>query len=217
MRTLLLALAISAAAGPGQADPGRMVQIQFSNPGLIPSQWTLELHPDGSAHFKTVDGDLQRLADGRMEPPNLDRNVQLSTTFAQRVFRIAQRQKLFGKECESHLKVAFTGTKTLTYSGPDGHGSCAFNYSKDPDIQALSDSLVSVATTLIEGARLEVLRQHDPLGLDKETADLMEMASDGRAQQLGSIRDILQRLASDDDVLERVRKRARELLSQAND
>jgi hypothetical protein len=43
---------------------------------------------------------------------------------------------------------------------------------------------------------------------------LTEAVQDGRAQQVCAIRDILERLAQDDDVLERVRKRARALLDR---
>lgn len=216
MRRLLLALALCTTAVLGQADTGRAVQIHYANPGLIPGNWTLVLHPDGSAHFTSERGDAPRVQPGGVEAPNLDRDVQLSAQFVHHVFQVAERKKHFREQCESHIKVAFQGTKTLTYTGPDGHGSCAFNYSRDPEIQALGDSLVSVATTLIEGARLQMLLQHDPLGLDKETEDLMGMAADGRVQQIGSIRGILEQLAGDDEVLERVRRRARELLVQAN-
>ncbi|MGD0913047.1 MAG: hypothetical protein ABR928_14205, partial [Terracidiphilus sp.] len=73
----------------------------------------------------------------------------------------------------------------------------------------------AVAETIIEGARLEKLLQHDPLGLDKEMEFLVDAAGSGRAQQIGTIREILDRLAEDDDVLERVRKRARLLLAKA--
>ena len=41
---------------------------------------------------------------------------------------------------------------------------------------------------------------------------LTDDVADGRAQQICAIRDILERLAQDDGVLERVRKRARDLL-----
>ncbi len=68
---------------------------------------------------------------------------------------------------------------------------------------------------MIEGARLQSLLLHDRLGLDHETEVLAESAADGRAQQIGSIRDILERLADDDSVLERVRRRARALLDRA--
>jgi hypothetical protein len=113
------------------------------------------------------------------------------------------------------MKVAFQGWKRLSYRGPDGQGSCEYNYSKDKDIQALGDSLVSVAGTILEGARLEMLLQHDRLGLDQETEYLVEALGDGRVQQIGAIQAILERLAEDDSVMERVRKRARALLARA--
>jgi len=43
----------------------------------------------------------------------------------------------------------------------------------------------------------------------------LEAAGDGRVQQIGAIRGILERLAGDDAVMERVRKRARMLLARA--
>jgi hypothetical protein len=74
---------------------------------------------------------------------------------------------------------------------------------------------MAVSETILEGARLELLLQHDRLGLDAEMEFLAEAAGDGRAQQLCAIRGILERLAQDDSVLERVRKRARMLLDQS--
>jgi hypothetical protein len=150
-----------------------------------------------------------------IDAPNVDRDVQVSAEFADRVFQTARSHKLFRSDCESHLKVAFQGWKKLSYSGPDGQGSCEFNYAKDKDIQALGDSLVAVAETIVEGARLEMLRLHDPLGLDHEMEYLVEAAGDGRVQQIGAIRGILERLAGDEGVIERVRKRARLLLAKA--
>jgi hypothetical protein len=60
-----------------------------------------------------------------------------------------------------------------------------------------------------------MLLQHDRLGLDKEMEYLVDAAGDGRAQQICAIREILVRLAEDDEVLDRVRKRAKLLLVQA--
>ena len=138
----------------------------------------------------------------------MDRDIQVSAGFAGRVFAAAERHNWFNEPCESHLKVAFQGWKMLTYTGPQGHGSCTFNYSKDKEIQTLGDSLEAVAETILEGARLELLLQHDRLGLDAEMEFLTEAVGDGRAQQVCAIREILERLAQDDSVLERVRKRA---------
>jgi hypothetical protein len=60
-----------------------------------------------------------------------------------------------------------------------------------------------------------MLMQHDRLGLDKEMEYLCDAAKDGRMSQICAIREILERLAGDDEVMERVRKRARILLAQA--
>jgi hypothetical protein len=174
----------------------------------------LTLSPDGSGHFRSEPGGPRNSDKEAIEPPVVDRDIQLTPQFAERVFQTAQRHNLFNGECDSHLKVAFEGWKRLSYSGPEGEGACEFNYSKDKEIQALAESLISVATTITEGARLESLLHHDPLGLDKEMEAFTAEAADGRAQQICTIRGILEHLADDENVLERVRRRARELLAR---
>jgi len=217
VKALFLALVLAAFTTLAQgAESDSVLRVDFSNPGLTPSQWTLEFHPDGSGHFRSSRGNAPADDPRLMEVANIDRDVQLSPKFAAHAFQVAQHKKYFRSDCESHLKVAFQGTKKLTYSGPKGEGSCEFNYSRDVEIQELGDSLVAVATTIVEGARLEKLLQHDPLGLDKEIQNVQEAAGDGRAQQICSIRDILERLSEDPAVLELVRKRAKALLAHAD-
>lgn len=192
------------------ADP--VVQVDFSNPGLSPPQWTLILHPDGSGHFRSQPGDTSRASLKEIQAPSIDRDIQVSKDFAARVFDAAKSRNWFSAPCESHMKVAFEGWKTFAYSGPQGQGSCTFNYSRDKELQSLGESMTAVATTILEGAHIEVLLQHDRLGLDQEMEFLTEAAQDGRAQQVCIIRDILEQLAQDESVLDRVRKRARSLL-----
>lgn len=199
-------------AGSSQSS---VVVADFSNPGISPAHWTLTLHPDGTGRFHSEPGKPSSSESTEIDAPAIDRDVQLSKDYAQHVFRIARQHKWFNQKCESHLKVAFQGWKKLSYDGPDGHGACTFNFSQDKDIEALGDSLVGVAETLREGARLEMLLQHDRLGLDKEMEYIADGAKDGRMQQIGAIKGILERLAGDDEVLERVRKRAQLLLASA--
>jgi hypothetical protein len=200
---------------PGSQDAGRdsVIVVEFKDPELSPTQWTLTLHRDGSGHF---DSQMGTLPGKEIDAPSVNRDVQLSAGFAGHVFETAQRHNWFNEDCDSHLKVAFQGWKTLSYRGPDGKGACTFNYSRDKDIQALGDSMGAVAETILEGARLEMLLEHDRLGLDKEMEFLVDAAGNGRAQQICTIRDILSRLAEDDEVMERVRKRARMLLAQGD-
>jgi hypothetical protein len=213
---LFAAVSALVLTAPGQvATAGApVIQVDFSNPDLSPSHWTLIIHPDGSGHFRSDRNPASAARSQGIEAPNVDRDVQLSAEFAGRVFQMAQTHRFFQTECESHMKVAFQGWKKLSYRGPGGEGSCEFNFARDKEIQALGESLVAVAETIVEGARLETLLQHDPLGLDHETEYLVEAAGDGRVQQICAIRGILERLAGDDAVMERVRKRARMLLAR---
>ncbi len=221
-----LAAGIHAAASPVSAHgpnaapetvavnaPDAEIQEDFSDPQLSPSQWTLTLRPDGTGHYRSQMA--PESGEKVIEAPNIDRDIVVSKEFAARAFDTAKNHNLFNGECESHLKVAFQGWKTLTYTGPAGHGSCTFNYSRDKEIQSLGEAMQAVAQTIVEGARLEVLLQHDRLGLDQEMEFLTEEFEDGRAQEVYAIRDILERLAGDDEVLERVRKRAQNLLAHS--
>jgi len=215
MKATVLVMALAMLALPLRSETGPVLQVEYSNPGLSPSHWTLTIHPDGKGHFHSERGNAPAKDPQTIDAPNVDRDIQLSAGFAERVFQTVHNRNWFNVDCESHLKVAFQGWKKLSYSGPDGQGVCQFNYSRDKKIQALGDSLVSVASTILTGARLEMLLQHDPLGLDSEMEYLVQAVRDGRAQQICVIRGILVRLEEDPGVMDRVRKRARVLLAGA--
>lgn len=215
MRFAGLALLTVMVALPAHGESDPIVRVDFSNPGLYPAQWSLVLHPDGRGHFHAEGGTKPKDAEDTIEPARIDRDVTLSGDFTSHIFQTMHDKRILHGECESHLKVAFQGLKKITYRGPDGEGGCEFNYSTHREIQDLGESLVGVGSTLIEGARLELLLQHDPLGLDKAIQYVVEASDDGRLQQICAIRDILERLQDDPHVMERVRKRARMLLARS--
>ncbi len=217
MRLLVLALAAAfLLAPPMQGEPGAVLQVDYSNPGLVPATWTLLLRADSSGHFHSERGAVKPSGTDAIEPVTVDRDIRLSSAFTAHVFDVMHKQKRLDDGCESHLKVAFQGTKRFTFTSPaDGAESCEFNYSKNREIQSLSDSFVAVASTILAGARLELLLQHDPLGLDQEMQFLIDGTKDGRLQQICAIRGILQKLQDDPSVMERVRRRAGMLLAES--
>jgi hypothetical protein len=215
-RMMLTLFSVAAFCGLAlRAQQPAVFQIEFTNAQLTPSHWQLTLNPDGRGHFD-ADGhpsaqDTNQILAGDVHLP-----IQLSAAFTEQVFSIARQRKLFAFPCESHMKVAYQGTKRLSYTGPDGSGACEYNYSKDKEIELLGNSLLAVEYTILSGARLEKLLQHDRLGLDQELDSLVTAIHEGSAAEAGTIREILTRIASDEQVLERARRKARLLLAQVH-
>lgn len=203
-------------AGQETPQPDPVFQMDYTNPNLSPSHWTLTLHPDGRGHFRSEMGTVRTRG---IEAPSVDRDIRVSGAFAGYVFDVARVHQWFTKPCDGRApkNVAFQGMKRLSYDGPEGRGDCTFNYSMDQKLDQLSASLVAVATAIVEGARVESLLVHDRLGLDAEMEFLEEASADGQVQQISTIRDILERVAEDDQVMGRVRTMARQLLEQPPD
>lgn len=215
MKLVWLALLACALTPFASGEAEGTVKVEFSNPGLYPAQWTLVLKPDGTGHFHAEGGEKPKDPDATIIPAKIDRDVTLSSEFTDRIFHTVHDPQVLHNKCESRMKVAFQGLKKISYSGPDAEGWCEFNYSSNKQIEELGDSVVAVASTLIEGARLELLYQHDPLGLDKAIQYVVEASDDGRLQQICAIRGILERLEEDPRILDRVRRRAKLLLAKA--
>jgi hypothetical protein len=215
LRCLLLSSAALLASGL-QAQQSAVFKVDFTNEQLVPAHWSLKINPDGSGQFDAEGGHPADMQAAHLWVEDVHRPVQLSAPFTEQVFATARSRKMFAFPCESHMKVAFQGMKRLSYTGPDGSGACEYNYSKDKEIENLGNVLMAVEYTILSGAKMEKLLQHDRLGLDQELDNLAEAAHEGNAAEMGTIRETLTRIASDDAVMERARRKARLLLTQAH-
>ncbi len=178
------------------------VTFTFDNPALVPPHYSITMHEDGSAQYS------QPATEGTA---SLTRPMTVNDQIRKQVFAVA-RKNHFTKPCDMKQKTAFTGTKTLSYAGSDGSGSCTFNYSGNSQIEAVASQLIAVANTLDEGRKLESLLSHDKLGLDAEMEVLTGEQADGRALDLENIAPVLHAISSDEEVLNRPRMRAEALL-----
>jgi len=211
----LLVLAVFSWGGAAQGQQSAVVQIDFTNAQLVPAHWSLKINPDGSGQFDAEGGHPADTDTTHLWVEDVHRPVKLSAALTEQVFATARLRKLFAFPCESHMKVAFQGMKRLSYTGPDGSGACEYNYSKDKEIESLGNVLMAVEYTILSGAKMEKLLQHDRLGLDQELDNLAEALHEGNAAEIGTIGETLTRIASDEAVMERARRKARLLLTQA--
>ncbi|MBT9330168.1 hypothetical protein [Paracidobacterium acidisoli] len=198
-------------------NPPAQITYTFENQRLQPSSYTLVLHEDGSGRFDSLPGPASvDASDEQVAPARLDRDIHISDSLRTELFQYARAHHFFAGKCDrGQKKLAFTGKRTLTYAGPDGHGTCDFDWASDATLQRLSDQLVSVAYTLEIGRRLDVELKHNRLSLDAELENLQSTAKDQRAAGLDNIAPVLEAIAGDDAVMQRARYRARTLLNAA--
>jgi len=194
------------------------VEFRYENAQLQPAKYTLVVDEAGAGRFHSEPGQTPPPDTPGYHPmPNsLDRTVQLSKGTTAQIFATARGEKYFTIGCEdTRNKVAFQGTKQLSYRGSDGNGSCIYNWSKIVSIQKLTGVLESIAFTLEVGRRLEVEHQHDRLALDSELGALAEAVKGGQASEIENIRPILQAIIEDQATMDRAKSRAQKLLDGA--
>lgn len=211
----LLSFLLAGCTLPAAAQGSARIVYTFENPQLQPAGYSISIEESGAGHFVSKPGVAENNDD--VFPAPIDREIRLDKVLRAQLFSYARAHHFFQGQCDrGRGRLAFTGNKTLSYSGSDGQGTCAFVWADDPVLQRLSDQLGSVALTLEFGRRLSVEVRHDRLGLDAELESLEDAVKDRRAADLPNIATELQMIATDQDVMERARKRALGLLSKCD-
>lgn len=203
----------AALAAAAQQPATAHIRFIFENPQLQPANYVLDINEDGTGHFQSKPGSATFTDSESIAPQPVAAGIKIDEPLLGTLFKTARSHNYFNVACEStKSKVAFTGKKALQYTGPDGNGSCTFNWSHDQQLMKIADDLIAVAFTLEEGRRLTVEHEHNRLGLDEELQQLQDAVKSGRAQQIQNIAPQLQAIAADESVLSRARQRARQLL-----
>jgi hypothetical protein len=216
---MMLPALVTLALALWQASPAAKIVFRFENPQLQPASYSIEIREDGSGRYKSMPASPtpdttvpSGPADDITSQP-ADREIRVGEALRSQLFAAAHSHHFFDFACEAPKShVAFTGKKTLTYTGPNGQGSCTYNYSRDDQLNRITDELEAVAFTLEEGQRLALQQQHSPLALDAELETLEEASKGGRALEIGNIAPQLQSIVNDESVMQRARKRAKGLL-----
>ena len=213
--TAVIALALSQAASPPAPDAGSPeIRFSFEHAQLDPAFYTLVVREDGSGHYRSSPGASSSPGSDGFASSPVDRDIVIRDPLLSSLFQTARSQHFFAMECEApDSHIAFTGKKTVAYTGSDGRGECSYNWSRDKRLNQLADDFMAVAFTLHEGSRLAIEHVHSRLSLDSELESLQDAVKDRRALEIENIAPELQAIAADPAVMTRARNRARALLN----
>ncbi len=198
------------------------VTYRFERTGLSVPRFRIAVREDGTGSYQAeeiVGGGGATVGTAPPAPlSHVERAIAITPASTAKIFKVARAERYFQAACASKAKnIADTGAKTLSYEGPDGRGSCSYNYTEDKNVVMLTDLFLGMGTTLDEGRKIEFKRRYDRLGLDAEL-DVLTQANDaGRAVELGMIAPLLRQLVDDTEMMQRVRLRAAKLLDRAGD
>ncbi len=199
------------------AKPQAEVSFHFERIGLPVPKFTLTVKEDGTGRYEADQAEIPATLNSMrgQAAQHIDRPIVLTSVTVAKLFKDARSLNYFNLDCASKAKnIADSGKKTLTYSGPDGSGSCTYNYSENKTVQTLTDRFQAIAYTMDEGRRFEFLHKYDRLGLDAEMITFSQEVDAGRALELETIAPVLASLADDGALIQRVRLKARKMLDQ---
>ena len=216
-------LAVSASSAHAQApSPAPVpastasIMFDFANPALTPAVWHLDFDANGLGHYHSQPSDTSAPDARGAAPQPFDQQIEVSLGVREQLLGIARSHHFFAIPCESKKnKVAFTGKKTASYSGPEGQGQCTYNWSPDEQLMKLANACLAISFTLEEGRKLRLEYLHDRLSLDAELETLATSVKEGSAIELENIAPELRAIASDPAVMKRAQARAAALLATA--
>lgn len=212
---VLLLLSIAAAAQAPELGPRTVaptiptVTFTLDWPDARPPHYSIAVDSAGRATYAAVDdkkesGDPYRL------------KFTISQAARERIFAAAQSLNFFqGKFDFTRHKIAFTGSKTLSYADPDRHSQTTYNWSENAELMALTQLFLGIANTVEGGRKLEYLQRFDRLGLNDQLKEMEAEAKDHYLAEVHVIEPVLRQIADDPGVMDLARQRARRLLHLA--
>jgi hypothetical protein len=202
----LLLIAVPASAQQTAANATLTFTLDF--PASSPSHYSISLRPNGHGAYQSL---ARPSTDS--EDESYESEFDISPANRDRVFTLAKQANYFsGKIDSGNRKLAFTGTKTLTYDDGARKTSADFNYSPVAAVQQLTAFFQNLAGTLDYGRKLSYSHQYQKLALDEELKQMETQAQNGELSEIGAIAPVLQEIYDDTSVINVVRARAQRLI-----
>jgi hypothetical protein len=221
MKGLLLAIvcllgsfALAQDAQP-HLEPGRtsdqappIISFSLNFPNFKPPFYNVSVESSGRAEYKSTP-----------EPNDVGDPYIVKFTVSEsartRLFDAARQLKYFdGKWDYTKNKIAYTGTKTLSFKNVTEEHTTTYNWSENPTIQEVTSLFQGISETIELGRQLEDKYRYDKLGVDAILKIMEQEAKDNRLAEIQAVQPILTRVAKDASLMNISRRRAEFLLTK---
>ena len=122
----------------------------------------------------------------------------MSARNRERIFEWAKQAQYFaGKIDSGNHKLAFTGTKMLSYQDGQRSNTARYNYSNLAAVQQLTTLFQNMAGTLEYGRRLAYYHRYQKLALDDELKRMEAQAKNNELSEIQGVAPVLQEILED--------------------
>ncbi len=204
------ALLWSQVANQGGSTPA-VITFTLDFPQSRPAHYSISVDASGHAIYECA---AKVAEDSEDEPYRAE--FEVSTATRQKIFEWARQAQFFaGKIDSGNNKLAFTGTKSLSFHDGQRSNQAQFNYSKLEPVQQLTVLFQNMAGTQEFGHRLDYYHRYQKLALDDELKHMEREAKSNELSEIAGVATILRQIADDPSVMNVVRARAQKLIRMA--
>lgn len=195
---------------PARAADSATVNFTFDFPNSSPEHYSITVEKGGQVHYESAG----KISDDSDDRQTYQADIELLDATRVRIFDLAAQARYFsGKIDSGNKKLAFTGSKKLSYRDGQRNSSADFNYSTVPAVQQLATLFQSLSATLEFGRRLVYFHRYQKLALDDELAHMEDEARRGEIIELQAVKPILQQIYDDETVMNIDRARALRIIN----
>ena len=193
------------------AEPAT-VSFSLNFPGSDPERYSISVTADGDGRYESS----SKISQDSEDRDEYHSEFKFSDATRSRIFDLSAQAHYFsGKVDSGNHKLAFTGSKKLTYVDSQRNTTAEFNFSPVPPIQQLTTLFQSIAATLEFGRRLEYDHHYQKLALDEELKRMEDLSRRNELAEVQAVKPILQKIYDDPSVLNVVRARAQRIMDMS--
>jgi len=191
MKILAAALVVASTLG---AAPQIFYSKYFK--GSTPEYVAITVQRDGQVNYQEAKEDDNPI------------KIQLDAASCREMFDLADKLGHFQRPIESGLKIANLGQKTFRFEDGEEHHEVQFNYSEDPNAQALLDRFERITETEQHFVNLDRTAHFDKLGVNDVLLQLQISWDRNRIVDAPQFLPLLDRIAKNESYLHISRERA---------